>query len=96
MHFSLLLLATNFLFEIGSPSFRRFLLDLIPYRKLQEFKHVVDTMAHKSSEIFRAKKQASISDDHGTGAVAQQLSDGKDIMSLLSAFDFCFLIPHHS
>jgi len=70
----------NFLTTIGSPAFRRFILDRIPHKKLQALKEVVDVMAKKSTEIFNAKKDALKTGDE---AVLRQLNEGKDIMSIL-------------
>ena len=80
---NILRLAGHPLVEIGSPAFRRFILDLIPHKKLQSLKNVIDTMTKKSSEIFNSKKQALQAGDE---AVVQELSEGKDIMSILSTF----------
>ncbi|OBZ67710.1 hypothetical protein A0H81_12280 [Grifola frondosa] len=64
----------------GTPGFRRAAIDVIPFQPLQRLKHIVDTMHAKSIEIFTAKKTALAKGDE---ALALQVGEGKDIMSIL-------------
>jgi len=75
-----MLWVTHFTWNIGSPSFRRFILDRVPHKKLQRLKEIVDIMTNKSVEIFNEKRAAMKA---GEEVVMQQLSEGKDIMSIL-------------
>ena len=63
------------------------MVELIPHKRLQKLVGIVDTMADKSAEIFSEKKNGLASGDE---AVLQQVGEGKDIMSILSAsITFC-------
>ncbi|THV06349.1 cytochrome P450 [Dendrothele bispora CBS 962.96] len=66
--------------NIGTPRFRRFLVDSIPLESLQEVKKMSDYMWGLSEEIYESKKQALAAGDE---AVTQQVGHGKDIMSIL-------------
>ncbi|THU97767.1 cytochrome P450 [Dendrothele bispora CBS 962.96] len=66
--------------NIGTPRFRRFLVDSIPLESLQEVKKMSDYMWGLSEEIYESKKQALAAGDE---AVTQQVGRGKDIMSIL-------------
>lgn len=66
--------------KLGPARFRRFLLEIAPSQDLQKIKEVVDVMAETSSDIFRQKIDAL---RQGDEAVAQQVGEGKDVMSIL-------------
>ena len=66
--------------KIGTPRFRRFMLTLVPWKALQELKEISDMMHKTSLEIFESKKQALLEGDE---AMAKQIAQGKDIMSVL-------------
>ncbi|THU97768.1 cytochrome P450 [Dendrothele bispora CBS 962.96] len=66
--------------NIGTPRFRRFLVDSIPLESLQEVKKMSDYMWGLSEEIYESKKQALAAGDE---VVTQQVGRGKDIMSIL-------------
>lgn len=70
---------------IGPAWFRRRVVEVFPNKQVQKLKSIVDTMATRSVEIFEAKKAAL---DQGDEVLAQQVGEGKDIMSLLSASFF--------
>ncbi|KAJ3510085.1 hypothetical protein NLJ89_g4875 [Agrocybe chaxingu] len=72
------LLAT--LVKIGTPSFRRFLVDLIPWKALHDLRDVVDVLHNTSVEIIESKKKALAEGDE---SVAHQIGQGKDILSIL-------------
>ena len=66
--------------DIGSPALRRKVLDFIPNPAVQNMKYIVDTMWRRSQEIYASKKRAF---EQGDEAVAQQIGEGKDLMSIL-------------
>ena len=75
--------------KIGTPKFRRRIMDLLPWKSLHEIRDIVDVLHNTTIEIFEAKKKAL---EEGDDAVAQQIGQGKDIMSILSAY--CHLLGH--
>ncbi|KAK7466379.1 hypothetical protein VKT23_005102 [Stygiomarasmius scandens] len=66
--------------KLGTPRFRRFLVDNIPMQSVKEVKNMVDYMWSLSEEIYESKKQALAA---GNEAVTKQIGRGKDIMSIL-------------
>ena len=66
--------------KIGTPKFRRFVVKLIPWKAVQDFIEIVDTMHNTSVEIFESKKQALAG---GDDALERQIARGKDLMSIL-------------
>ncbi|KAF8807052.1 cytochrome P450 [Phlegmacium glaucopus] len=66
--------------KIGTPAFRRFIMDILPWKSLHELRDIVDVLHNTSVEIFEAKKKAL---EEGDEAVARQIGYGKDIMSIL-------------
>ncbi|KIJ98230.1 hypothetical protein K443DRAFT_104277 [Laccaria amethystina LaAM-08-1] len=66
--------------KIGSPKFRRFMVNLLPWKDLHDLRDIVDTMYKTSVEIFESKKRAMMD---GDDAVATQIGRGKDILSTL-------------
>ena len=66
--------------DIGTPKFRRFVLDRIPVPKIQELKNIVDVMDQQSRAIFAEKKAAL---EKGDEALAHQIGEGKDILSVM-------------
>ncbi|KAI0070120.1 cytochrome P450 [Panus rudis PR-1116 ss-1] len=69
-----------FLTKIGSPSFRRRILELIPSQRLQRTKEISDALDKTSRMILQQKKQALAQGDE---AVSRQVGEGKDIISVL-------------
>ncbi|KAL1747884.1 cytochrome P450 [Schizophyllum fasciatum] len=67
-------------YRIGPAWFRRAVVDIIPSRNLHDIRDKVNSIWNSSLEIFTQKKAALLAGDE---AVAQQVSQGKDIMSLL-------------
>lgn len=65
--------------KIGTPKFRRSVVELIPWKAVQDFIEVVDVIYNSSMEIFESKKKALAGGDDASGRMAQ----GKDIMSIL-------------
>ena len=66
--------------RIGTPKFRRSVVELIPWKAVQDFIKIVDVMYNTSVGIFESKKKALAEGDE---ALATQISQGKDIMSIL-------------
>lgn len=69
--------------KIGTPKFRRFVLDLLPWKNLHEMRDIVDLLANTSVEIFEEKMKAL---EKGDTTVTQQIDEGNDIMGILSAY----------
>ncbi|KAJ3514910.1 hypothetical protein NLJ89_g2096 [Agrocybe chaxingu] len=65
---------------IGSPRFRRFLINLIPSKSLHNLRDVIDTLHKTSVEIIQAKRKAL---QEGDPALEAQIGRGKDIISIL-------------
>ena len=57
-------------------------MDILPWKTIHEIRDMVDVMDRTSIEIFETKRKAL---EEGDEAVAQQMGQGKDIMSILSA-----------
>ncbi|KAG6900250.1 hypothetical protein C0993_000891 [Termitomyces sp. T159_Od127] len=68
------------LVKIGSPKFRRWLVDHFPNKRLHAIRDIIDTWDRTTSEIFEAKKRAL---EEGDEALAQQIGQAKDLMSIL-------------
>ena len=75
------------LLRLGTPKFRRFILDLIPWKTLHDLRDISDVMHNTAVEIINSKKQAL---EDGDEALARQIGQGKDILSILSR-GFSFL-----
>jgi hypothetical protein len=74
------------LVRIGTPKFRRFILNLIPWKTLHELRDIADVIHSTAVEIINSKKRAL---KDGDKAAERQIGQGKDILSLLSR-DFSF------
>ncbi|KAG6909968.1 hypothetical protein DXG01_014237 [Tephrocybe rancida] len=68
------------LVKIGSPRFRRWVVDHLPWRNLHAIRDIVDTWDRTTVEIFEAKKQAL---SKGDVALVRQVDQAKDLMSIL-------------
>ncbi|KAF8957107.1 cytochrome P450 [Flammula alnicola] len=66
--------------RIGPPEFRRFVIDILPWKNLRELRDIVDVLYNTSVENFESKKKALAEGDE---ALANQIGQGKDIMSIL-------------
>ena len=69
------------LIRVGSPGFRRFLVNLMPWKSIRELRNISDVLYETSVEIFESKKAAL---EAGDSALKQQVGEGKDILSILS------------
>lgn len=68
------------LVKLGPPRFRRFLVDLLPFKNVRKLRDIIDIMHETSVEIFESKKRALQEDDE---AVMRQMARGQDIISIL-------------
>jgi len=66
--------------EIGTPRFRRFVVDVLPWPTLHELRDIIDTMHNTSVEVVESKKRALKGGDE---AIAKQIGQGKDVISIL-------------
>ena len=71
------------LVKIGTPKFRRLVLNLLPWKNLHDMRDIVDVLTNTSIEIFEEKKKALEKEDT---TVTQQIEEGSDIMGILSAY----------
>jgi hypothetical protein len=69
------------LIKIGTPRFRRFVVDLLPFKNVRRLRDIIDTMHDTSVEIYKAKKHAI---QEGKETLEKQSGRGRDIMSILS------------
>ncbi|KAG6813897.1 hypothetical protein H0H92_005746 [Tricholoma furcatifolium] len=68
------------LIKIGSPQFRRWVLDLLPFKLLHKVRDIIDIWDRTTVEIFEGKKKAL---REGDEALAKQIGQAKDLMSIL-------------
>ncbi|KAJ2970021.1 hypothetical protein NUW54_g12828 [Trametes sanguinea] len=66
--------------KIGSPEFRRRVLDMIPAEQVQRMKDISDILHARSVLIFNEKKAALA---RGDESIKHQIGEGRDIMSIL-------------
>ncbi|KAL7285768.1 hypothetical protein ACG7TL_000877 [Trametes sanguinea] len=66
--------------KIGSPQFRRRVLDMIPAEQVQRMKDISDILHARSVLIFNEKKAAL---ERGDESIKHQIGEGRDIMSIL-------------
>ncbi|KAI0765001.1 cytochrome P450 [Fomes fomentarius] len=73
-------IAFPFLLKMGSPAFRRRLVEMVPMKVVKRSVEISDIMHARSVLIYNEKKKAL---EKGDEALKQQISEGKDIMSIL-------------
>ncbi|KAJ2919029.1 hypothetical protein MD484_g1463, partial [Candolleomyces efflorescens] len=66
--------------KIGTPAFRKWLMDIIPWKDLHDVRDFINTMNETAVEIIDDKKKAI---QAGDDSIAQQVGRGKDIISAL-------------
>ena len=71
---------------LGPAWLRRSLALVVPDPNFRRLKRLADVIDASSRKIFKAKKEAVL---RGDDAVKEQVSGGKDIMSVLRMFAFC-------
>jgi hypothetical protein len=76
--------------KIGTPRFRRAIVDLIPSEVIKRLRDIVDIFHETSVEILESKKEAL---RKGDKALAAQIGQGKDVISILCTISFNFS-PH--
>ncbi|KAI9065218.1 cytochrome P450 [Trametes sanguinea] len=69
-----------YLVRIGTPAFRRKVIQWFPDKRLHKLQDVVDTMHRRATEIYLEKKSRL---EKGDVALLHQLGEGRDIMSIL-------------
>ena len=72
-----------FVHKLGPPAFRRRLIDFIPSPALKRMRDISDEIQSHARHIYETKKRAM---REGDAAVMQQIGEGRDIMSKLSAY----------
>ncbi|KAJ4489059.1 cytochrome P450 [Lentinula lateritia] len=65
---------------IGTAKFRRFVVNLLPWKDLHHLRDMVDYMHNVAEEIYEDKRRAF---EMGDEAVEQQIGRGKDLISIL-------------
>ena len=79
--------ANQFAFRLAArfnfPRLKRMIINLIPSKRVQDLKEVVDIMSQTSIEIIKSKKEAMRSTDP---RIAAEIQNKKDIISILSAY----------
>ncbi|PIL32248.1 cytochrome P450 [Ganoderma sinense ZZ0214-1] len=68
------------LVHIGTPAFRRRVVELIPLESVQRIRHISDVLHERSVRIFAEKKAALAKGDE---ALKHEIGEGQDIMSIL-------------
>ncbi|KAF4617774.1 hypothetical protein D9613_006308 [Agrocybe pediades] len=68
------------LVKIGSPRFRRSVVDMLPGEDVRHLKNIINIMHDTSVMIYKSKRKAIA---QGDAALADQIGRGKDIMSIL-------------
>lgn len=68
-------------YNVGPPSFRRWIAQNAPIKRLNRITRLADVMEEMSREILNSKKVAL---EKGDDAIMHQAGEGKDIMSILS------------
>ncbi|KAF9526760.1 cytochrome P450 [Crepidotus variabilis] len=66
--------------KIGTPKFRRVLLEWTPSKALQEAREIADLMHDTSAKVYQSKKKALAEGDE---ALKDQIAEGKDLISIL-------------
>ncbi|KAH6912609.1 cytochrome P450 [Coprinopsis sp. MPI-PUGE-AT-0042] len=66
--------------HIGSARFRRWVVDILPWKKLHVLRDMVDIMHKTSQEILKAKKHAL---EAGDEVLREQVGNAKDVLSIL-------------
>ncbi|TFK26011.1 cytochrome P450 [Coprinopsis marcescibilis] len=67
--------------KIGTPSFRRFIVNIFPWNPLHELRDIADVMHDTSVRVYKEKMEAL--QQGGPDALREQIGAGKDILSTL-------------
>lgn len=68
---------------VGPTWLRRAIVDILPFPSVKKMREIIRVMDTTSKEVLRAKRAAL---DAGDEALAKQVGDGKDIMSILRSY----------
>jgi hypothetical protein len=68
--------------KIGTPKFRRFIVDLLPWKNLHDVRDILDSLHGNVNRIFSEKKRAFEEGDEKF--FEMQPGRGKDVISTLS------------
>lgn len=79
--------------KIGTPRFRKAIADLIPSETVMQLREIINIFHETSVEILETKKAAL---RRGDQALADQIGQGKDIISILCAISFLPFTTFHS
>jgi hypothetical protein len=77
------------LVKLGPAWFRRFIVDLLPFKNVKRLRDIVDVMHSTATDILESKKRAL---KEGDEALSRQVGRGKDIMSILRTCHLAFFI----
>ncbi|EMD37251.1 hypothetical protein CERSUDRAFT_113894 [Gelatoporia subvermispora B] len=69
-----------YVYDYGTPAFRRMVVEYFPDSWVQALLRAVDTIDAKCTEIFRGRKAAL---ERGDGGMTHQIAEGKDLLSIL-------------
>ena len=67
--------------NVGTAAFRRRVVEMLPMDSVRDLRRISDTLHERSVSIYREKKEAL---EKGDEAVTHQISEGRDILSILS------------
>ncbi|KAJ3507527.1 hypothetical protein NMY22_g16903 [Coprinellus aureogranulatus] len=67
-------------YNIGTPKFRRWVVDKLPWKTLRDMRDIVDIMQATADDVVESKRKAM---KEGDEAVAKQVGGGKDTISIL-------------
>ena len=70
--------------KIGSPAFRRKLIEICPFECIRTLLHISDTTCQCAADILKEKKEALAAGDESI--INGRVGKGKDIMSALRKF----------
>ena len=82
MRFQLQYLLPTFM-KIGSPRFRRFVVDFMPWKKGRKYRDIINVMDKTTVHIFNEKKRTL---EAGDKPLMDQVKQAKDLMSILSKY----------
>ncbi|KAF5313993.1 hypothetical protein D9611_006969 [Ephemerocybe angulata] len=71
--------APRWFFKIGTPRFRRWVVDTVPWKAVHEVRDMIDVMHNTSVDIFEATKLSLARGEDPS----ERIGGGKDIMSIL-------------
>ena len=91
VHLTLPRLLLPYIANIGSPAFRRRVVEMLPSKDLQRMVEITDTLHERSVHIYNLKKDAL---EKGDEALKHQIGEGRDIMSILCEYPSVYAHIH--